>query len=144
MSNTAVKTRPAIRVICRAPSKKRSVVVAHVTHIIDKLLNSGTCDIFVMYLRRTCRTNFEYEGRLLAAITKTPYDVFQAHQTHIWGSVKLAPNAATFFAARRLVAHGLIVRHVVVLAKYLVANERWQSLTDGCNNNRWPNDKLTC
>ena len=102
MSNTAVKTRPAIRVICRAPSKKRSVVVAHVTHIIAQLLISGTCDIFVMYLRRTCRTNFEYERRLLAAITKTPYDVFQAHQTHIWGSVKLAPNAATFFAARRL------------------------------------------
>ena len=42
------------------------------------------------------------------------------------------------------VVHGLIVlsRHIVVLAKYLVAKERWQSLIDGCNNDRWPND--TC
>ena len=42
------------------------------------------------------------------------------------------------------VSHGLIVlcRHIVVLAKYIVANERWQSLIGGCNNDRWPND--TC
>ena len=39
---------------------------------------------------------------------------------------------------------GLMVlcRHIVVLAKYLVANERWQSLIGGCKNDRWPND--TC
>ena len=47
-------------------------------------------------------------------------------------------------SARRSWAHSPLQTHrsTAVLAKYLVANEIWQSLIGGCNNDRWPND--TC